>query len=189
MTSASTKISMADLYRFFAMAMDYPQSAWMNSHFFDFLFDLLSELRWKTDHKNLTKFITDNPGSIDLLQVEHTRLFINAVPHVLAPPYGSVHLTADGQLYGPSAERTKTFFSERGYNLKSDSDIPDHLIHELEFLALMNEQNKTEDEELFLQKLFYPWFPIFRDKVFSEAQYPYYPIIVKLIDYFTKEES
>lgn len=189
MTCASTKISMADLYRFFAMAMDYPQTDWMNSHFFDFFFDLLKELRWEIDSKNLTKFITQNTDSLDLLQVEHTRLFINAVPHAVAPPYGSVYLTSNGQLYGPTTERTRTFYREKGYDLASETDIPDHIIHELHFLALLNEKDKREDEEVFLQKLFYPWFSIFRDKVLAEAQYPYYRIIVKLIDYFTKEES
>lgn len=189
MTSVATKICMADLYRFFAMAMDYPQTDWMNGHFFDFLFDLLKELRWEIDYKDLTEFSENNSNSLGLLQLEHTRLFINAAPHVVAPPYGSVYLTADGQLYGPSTERTKTFYSERGYDLKPDTEIPDHLVHELGFLALLNEENKIEDEEVFLQKLFSPWFSIFRDKVLAEAQYPYYPIIVRLIDYFTKEES
>lgn len=188
MTCAITKIRMADFYRFFAMAMDYPQTDWMNSRFFDFIFGLLKELCWKTDHENVTNFIIKNSDSIDLLQLDHTRLFINGVPHVIAPPYASVYLSNSGQLYGPSTERTKVFYSERGYTLKSDQDIPDHLTYELEFLALLNERNRTDDEEFFLQKLFHPWFPTFRDRVMKGAQYPYYPIIVKLIDHFTKEE-
>ncbi|MCK5193296.1 MAG: molecular chaperone TorD family protein, partial [Desulfobulbaceae bacterium] len=115
------------------------------------------------------------------------RLFINAVPHVLAPPYASVYAHIDGTLYGPIAEKTKDFYREKGYAL-SQEDIPDYIVYELEFLAILVEQDE-DGYETFLDTLFYPWFSKFEEKVLHETEHPFFIIIVKLIDFFTREES
>ena len=124
---------------------------------------------------------------METLQIEHTRLFINGVPHVIAPPYGSVYL--DKSLLGLHTEKTLRFYAECGYSLKSGSDLPDHIIHQLEFLSLLAEKGDAEHESEFLQTIFLPWFDKFGARVKQESQHPFYSVIVQLIDYLTKEED
>jgi TorA maturation chaperone TorD len=121
------------------------------------------------------------------VQIEHTRLFINAIPHVAAAPYASVHYKGDGTLYGAIAEQTKKFYRSKGFTLARENDLPDHLVYELEFLALLAKEDPDGQRE-FLYSLFTPWFDIFRNKVLREAHHPYYRIVVNLIDFFTREE-
>ncbi len=188
-TATAETVLLPEVYRFLAQSMRYPEPSWFNDAYFKVLFSLLTELGWDSElqelgpaQQNVSDFITE-------LCVDHTRLFINAVPHVIAPPYGSVYLSADASLYGPSTDLTKNFYQEKGLELASLSEIPDHLVCELDFLALLAEQDRTDDEKLFLRTLFRPWFVIFRDIVIKQSGLPFYRVIVKLIDFFTDYES
>ena len=184
----STSSNMAEIYRFLAKSMRYPDSAWMQADYFSALDTFLAELGWDAEAQALRRSLSASAAGLESLQVEHTRLFVNAVPAVIAPPYGSVYLSGDGMLYGPSAEKTKLFYREQGYDLAGEADIPDHLSFELEFLALLAEEGKTREEELFLQQHFRPWFPKFQTRVLQEGRHPFYGLLVNLIDFFTREE-
>jgi TorA maturation chaperone TorD len=184
----STSISMAEIYRFLAQSMRYPSSEWMQDDYFSVLDTFLAELGWDTEAQALRRSISKDADWLEPLQVEHTRLFVNAIPSVIAPPYGSVYLSADGMLYGPSAEKAKAFYREQGFDLAGEADIPDHITFELEFLALLAEEGKEKEEELFLQKHFRPWFPKFQTRVLQEGRHPFYGVLVNLIDFFTREE-
>ncbi len=184
----STSISMAEIYRFLAQSMRYPSSEWMQDDYFSVLETFLTELGWETEAQSLRQSISKDADRLEPLQVEHTRLFVNAIPSVIAPPYGSVYLSADGMLYGPSAEKAKAFYREQGFDLAGEADIPDHITFELEFLALLAEEGKEKEEELFLQKHFRPWFPKFQARVLQEGRHPFYGVLVNLIDFFTREE-
>ncbi|MDG4476832.1 TorD/DmsD family molecular chaperone [Thiovibrio frasassiensis] len=179
---------MAEIYRFLAQSMRYPTSDWMQADYFSILDAFLAELGWDDEAQALRQSISDKTDWLEPIQVEHTRLFVNAIPKVVAPPYGSVYLSDDGMLYGPSAEKAKAFYREQGFELVGESDIPDHINFELEFLALLAEEGKTQEEELFLQKHFRPWFPSFRARVLAEVRHPYYRVLVNLIDFFIREE-
>ena len=185
---SSAPIEMADVYRFLAAAMRYPQLSWKGAGYFSTLYSFLNDLGWEDDYKALCDLI-DHPDWLESLQEEHTRLFINATPHVIAPPYGSVYSSGNPQINGPTTGLTRNFYQERGYDLANEHDLPDSLTSELEFLALLSEENYPDDEERFLRTLFRPWFELFRDKVLEAAQCPYYKILVRLIDFFTKEEA
>lgn len=186
--SQSTSVNMSDIYRFLAQSMQYPTLDWMQEDYF-FVFDtFLAELGWDTEALEVRQALAERQNWIEPLQVEYTHLFINAIPTVIAPPYGSVYLSADGMLYGPSAEKTKLFYREHGFELAGKADIPDHISLEFEFLALLAEEGKSREEELFLQKHFRPWFPRFKARVFPEVRHPFYRVLVKLIDFFTREE-
>ena len=124
---------------------------------------------------------------IEELQIEYTRLFINGVPHVVAPPYGSVYL--DKSLQGLHASKTLLYYREKGCDMAEGSDLPDHIVHELEFLSHLAADGDLEGEKEFLQNYFHLWFPSFKNRLLSEARHPYYRLVITMIDYFTKEEE
>ncbi|MFA7383527.1 MAG: molecular chaperone TorD family protein [Desulfurivibrionaceae bacterium] len=186
--SQSTSCNMAEIYRFLARSLRYPDSSWLQAEYFSVLDAFLVGLGWDTEAAYLRRSISESVDWLETMQVEYTRLFVNAVPGVLAPPYGSVYLSDDGMLYGPSAEKTKLFYHEQGFDLVGEADIPDHLTFELEFLALLVEEGKSDEEELFLSRHFRPWFPKFQARVVCETHHHFYRVLVNLIDFFTREE-
>ena len=181
-------IVMSDIYRFLAKSMQYPDNSWMDEQYFSVINTILSGLERKEDSRALADSLDFSADWLEPIQIEYTRLFVNAVPSVIAPPYGSVYLSTDGMLYGPSGVSVKGFYQERGFDLAGEGDLPDHIITELEFLALLVEKGDTADEELFLNDHFRTWFPKFQERLLGEVQHPFYRIVVKLIDFFTREE-
>jgi TorA maturation chaperone TorD len=80
------------------------------------------------------------------------------------------------------------FYHEQGFDLAGEADIPDHIFFELEFLALLAEEGKSDVEERFLAQHFRTWFPKFQARVVQESRHPFYRVLVNLIDFFTREE-
>ncbi|EAT16347.1 molecular chaperone [Desulfuromonas acetoxidans] len=181
---------LAGLLEFMAQSMEYPDKSWLTTDHWQLLVSILDELGWTEELKALPTpdDILSEPG-LTALQVEYTRLFINAVPHVIAPPYGSIYTDSEGILFGPSAEKTKVFYRQQGYDLRGPNDIPDHLNHELRFLSLMLQDGKFCETEQFLAEFFRPWFCLFRNRVVDESRHPYFPVMMKLIHFFTKEDE
>ncbi len=187
MTQSETAVNIARIYRFLAQCMQYPDAEWMGEDFFNVLYNLLGTLGAVDDGVAIKKSIDSSSDFIEDLQVEYTRLFINGVPHVVAPPYGSVYM--DKALQGAFAGDTIAFYRKKGFGMEEDADLPDHLIHELEFISLLAEENDIAGEEEFLTKLFRPWYGTFQTRVMEGAHHPFYRVIVQLIDFFTKEED
>ena len=73
--------------------------------------------------------------------------------------------------------------------MAEDADLPDHIVHQLEFLALLVERGDQRAEAQFLSLFFLPWFQLFFPRVVHQSRHPFYKTIVHLIDYFTKEED
>ena len=167
--------------------MQYPDAKWMNDDFFKVFYNLLGTLGGVEDGVSIKIKIDKSKDPIEDLQVEYTRLFINGVPHVIAPPYGSVYM--DQSLQGAFAGDTLAFYRDKGFGMDENADLPDHLIHELEFLSLLAEENDFDGEEKFLTTLFRPWYTKFQTKVTEGAHHPFYRVVVQLIDFFTKEED
>lgn len=179
---------LSDVFRFLALSMRYPDADWFNTDYVTSLHSLLEGLDWHEDIRELDDLMPGAPDIIETLQVEHTRLFINAAPHVIAPPYGSVYMQGEGTLMNKSTERVRDFYRQRGFDLADANEIADHLVYELDFLSLLAESGKPAEEELFLEKFFRPWFGKFHDRVIEGADHHFYRVQVKLIDFFTKEE-
>lgn len=131
---------------------------------------------------------TDQRAARQSLQVEYTYLFINAVPHVPAPPYASAY-TGEGFLMGERAEAALLAYREAGLALAEHyRDLPDHLATEVEFLAWLGEQAiaalETGDEEQararvaqqqgFLRGQVQPWLGAFCRRVEAAARMPFY---------------
>ncbi len=159
----------------------------MNETYLASLYSLLDALGGDEEKEAI---ITAKKKSVDFLedlQVEYTRLFINGFPHVVAPPYGSVYF--DKSLQGKFAEQVMQYYCSKGYVLTEKADFPDNLIHQLEFLSFLAEDNDQESEYEFLGTYFLPWFETFSKLVKKEAKHPFYRIIITLIDFFTEEEK
>ena len=179
---------LSDIFRFLALSMRYPNAELFDEDYFAALRSLLEEMGRQDDIHQLDSLMANDPDFIETLQIEHTRPFINGVPHVIAPPYGSVYMQGEGTLMNKSTERVREFYRQRGFDLASDKEIADHLVYELEFLGLLAESGEPADEELFLQKFFHPWFRKFHVLVIEGADHHFYRMVVELIDFFTKEE-
>ena len=175
------------LFRFCAQSMHYPEADWFTNQYLDSLYLLLDALDARQEKESIEFTIATSDDPLEDLQVEYTRLFINGVPHVIAPPYGSVYI--DRSLQGLHAEKTLRFYRKHGYDLKDDADLPDHLIHQLEFLAILSEKNDVAASNDFLTTIFLPWFSRFETRVRQEAKHPFYSVIAQLIDYLTKEDD
>lgn len=188
-TSAAEAATLSSLYSFLALTMRYPDPTFYNDSFLDALESLLASLDWQPELAEMRSWREQTPNHLDDLRTAYTRLFITAAPRATIPPYASVYLDGDGSLYGRTTERTRDFYRERGYDLADETEPADHLSFELDFLAALAGEARFDDEELFLQTLFRPWFAQFQEKSLQEARHPFYKVSIQLIDFFTKEEQ
>ncbi len=187
MQSSVTAHYVATIYRFCAQSMQYPDPQWFNGKYISSLKLLLAEVGAVEEKDILQTSFDEAEDLLEDLQVEHTRLFINGAPHVAAPPYGSVYL--EKTIRGKYSEEVLLFYHKHGFTMTGEADLPDNLIHQLEFLSCLAEENNQSVEEEFLSRFFLPWFSMFAARVKEEAQHPFYTIIISLIDFFTKEEK
>ncbi len=182
-------IELDDIYKLLSLAVRYPEKDWFTSGFITNFLSVLREAGSGTEADELAELTNYDPATLEDLQVEYTRLFINAVPGTIAPPFGSIYLHNDRSLYGPSTVKVKNFYRQHGFELKNQATIPDELSLELEFLGLLVSQEKFDDEEEFLALYFRPWFKKFSNVVINETTQPFYRAVVRLIVFFTTKEE
>lgn len=183
---AENLTTLAGLYRFCSQSMRFPAHQWFTKEFLDIFYQILDGAG-DTDRKKELQMVFDSGIGLEKLEIEYTRLFINGSPHTVAPPYASVYL--DRSLQGASTEKILSYYIEKGFRMCAGSDLPDSLVHQLEFLALLVERGDLQGEVYFLTQLFLPWFQQFLDRIVQEARHPFYRTVVLLIDYLTKEED
>ncbi|AAB91059.1 MULTISPECIES: molecular chaperone TorD family protein [Archaeoglobus] len=85
---------------------------------------------------------------IEALQVEYTSLFISSHPSVPCPPYQSYF--EEGSVYGKASLRAAELYSKYGLNYVYESEPPDHISVELEFLS-MNPELLSDFRDWFLE--------------------------------------
>jgi TorA maturation chaperone TorD len=187
MQNSNVTNHVATLYRFCAQSMQYPEPHWFTDEYFTNLYALLETLDGHKELNKLKNAMDSSNDPLEDLQVEHTRLFINGFPHVAAPPYASVYL--EKTLKSKFSDKIVSFYHSLGYTMTANADLPDSLVHQLEFLSFLAEDRNQKAEEEFLTQFFLPWFPIFSARVKEEAQHPFYHIIMSIIDFFTKEDE
>ena len=131
---------------------------------------------------------------------EYTRLFINAFPHVVAPPYGSVYMEKDGLVFGKFTSAVLGFYHETGFTLKEDlHDLPDHIAHELEFMGILtgqeagtsrSEKVKLEETQMdFFSRFILPWVPSFCQKLLEQSRSSFYRNLGDLTREFIQMEK
>lgn len=189
MSEAAANLLLADLYRFLGRSLAYPDRGWLADGHLAALVQLLAELGWDEAIRELESLPADPADLLEALRLEHTRLFINALPATVAPPYGSVHLPGGGMLNTAFTAKTRQFYRQHGFELARGTDLADYLPLELEFLARLGEEGEEAAGEEFLAGYFRPWFGPFRDRVFEGVELPFYRIVVELVDFFTREEE
>ncbi len=167
--------------------MQYPEKLWFSENYLVRLFTLLEALGGGDEIDKIKAAIEAGDDPLEDLQVEYTRLFINGAPHVVAPPYASVYM--DKTINGKFSEKILEFYQAHGYTMTSHGDLPDNLVHQLEFLSFLAEDQNREVEKKFIKHFFLPWFQIFSARVKEEAEHPFYHVIISIIDFFTKEEE
>lgn len=180
---------LADVYVFLALTMRYPDISFLTEDFLDVFEELLGSFDMTSEQEEIRTCRQQDSNLVDTLQVEYTRLFINGIPHIIAPPYGSFYLDGDHTLQGKSTRRARDFYREYGYDIADTSEPADHIRFELEFLAALTRKNELEAEEQFLKTIFRPWFTSFYKTVLDDKGHPFYQVSTKLIDMFTKEEQ
>jgi TorA maturation chaperone TorD len=181
--------SISELYLFLSLTMRYPEADFFTNEFLDSYEQLLTGLKMEEEQKSIHACRQDDENLLQTLRVEYTKLFINAVPHVIALPFASVYSDGDHDLQGKTTAQTRDFYRENGYDISDTSEPADHICLELEFLAGLVRDGKFDREEQFLTKLFRPWFTKFRDQLLEETIHPYYRVSVRLIDFFTRENK
>jgi TorA maturation chaperone TorD len=192
-TTESTRLWLAAL-RGLARGFTYPDTGWvaalLDGQWPEALAAVLEPLGLSAE--GVRQAIETLPEELEMalqaLQVEYTYLFINAVPHVPAPPYASAY-TGQGLLMGVPAEAALVAYRQAGLTLAADyRDLPDHVAAELEFLAWLGEQalaaQESGDEEqagwylaqqkAFLSQQMRPWLPAFCRRVKEVARLPFY---------------
>lgn len=125
---------------------------------------------------------SDSAQYLDLtpLQIDYTALFINAFPASRAHPFAGWYY-GDALIMGSSDRKMRHFYSRYGMEC-DDMQIPaDHIMVELEFLALMAERYHETGDVIFQQALqemmhqhMEPWVFRFLEKVQENAQTDFY---------------
>ncbi len=162
---------------------------------------LLSEEDYESLLFSFHDFLSEKKGDIPLqLAREYTRLFINAFPHVVAPPYGSVYMEKDGRVFGKTTSEILQFYHRNGFTLKEDlKDLPDHIAHELEFLGILTSKeaeatgsDRVRFEEIqmeFFSRFILPWIYSFCQRVMNESRSPFYRSLAQLTQEFINLEK
>lgn len=137
----------------------------------------------------------DSAQAVQRLQVEYTRLFINAVPHVLAPPYASAY-SGEGLLMGPPAEAAIRAYRQAGLAFTPDDHtLPDHLAAELEFIAFLCQEEEAawasddatvagqrrSQQQVFLTSQLLSWVPAWAQRAQQADRSGFYRALATLI--------
>ena len=187
--NGESSISLKDIYRFLALSMKYPELSWFTEGYCSNFVAILKDADFKDHAERLAFMLYPHSRVIEELQVDYTRLFINAVPQCPAPPFGSVYLESGRSLWGRTTEKVRDFYREHGFDIADTTVVPDEISIELEFLGVLAGRELHKDEDYFLAEFFRPWFQPFRDIVTVQATHPFYIALMELIDFFTLKEE
>ncbi len=180
---------LAEVYRLLSLCFQYPDPSVITPSFMEIFQDLLEKLGLWEERMDMASWLETEPSLIDTLQIEYTRLFINAIPHLVAPPYASVYLGNDRSLQTRHTEKIHRFYRDSGYEIRDFSVPADHIHYQLDFLAALAEEGKPDRGEEFLRCFFRPWFSPFAQRIAAEAEIPFYRVSAQLTDIFTKEDQ
>jgi len=115
---------------------------------------------------------------LESLQIEHTRLFVNAAPAVPCPPYESAYV--DGHLLTATTAAVAAEYAAWG--LAQSQETADFLPVELQFVAYLLELAAQSDapakieqaRRRFVREHLRPWLPRFAADVQQHSQLPFY---------------
>ncbi|MGQ9510111.1 MAG: TorD/DmsD family molecular chaperone [Thermodesulfobacteriota bacterium] len=198
----------SEIYNILSLCYTYPDENvgnWIiNGEWIDDLREFLcflTEEDFENYLLNFQKFISQNNRDLLLeLAREYTRLFINAFPHVVAPPYASVYMEKNGRIFGRTASEVLQFYHQNGFTIKEDlKDLPDHIAHEFEFLAILTAKeaetsgiDRVRLEEIqieFFSRFILPWINSFCERIYKESRSLFYRSLAQLTKEFISLEK
>jgi len=157
-------------YHFLSLCLLYPQAD---------LLPRLQETAATTGRPWATEMVETFAGeSLEALQIEHTRLFVNNIEGVPCPPYESAYV--DGHLLTATTAAVAEFYEEWG--LQQALETADYLPVELQFLAyLLALESQAEDAQAiamarqqFKTEHLLRWLPRFAVDLQENAQITFY---------------
>ena len=126
---------------------------------------------------------------------EYTRLFVNAFPKVVTPPYGSVYLEEKGLVWGESTSGIVRLYVAAGVEITEDfHDIPDHIAAELSFASYLQrsiDAGFSEHEghyRILMDEHLGRWGPEFLRKVTTETSSDFYRKLAGVTKLFIDRE-
>lgn len=201
------------LYRFLARGYTYPDPALLEVLLTDEVWDEMQaadetlSLRAGQTIVDMRAFVSQYAGDSETLltdlQIEHTYLFINAVPRVPAPPYESAY-AGQGRLMGEPVSQVLQTYREAGLDMRQDYEaLPDHIAAEAEFMSYLVQQaaeaSQSGDGEVaeiwqarqraFLAEHLLRWGPPFLAKVATSARQPFYRLLATVTETFLYAEA
>jgi TorA maturation chaperone TorD len=170
-----------NLFRFLSLCFTYP-----NDDRFQALADTLSLLATDLEIEQSCAD-TDTPLSIEDMQAEYVRLFINGPGGVAAPPYASVYINHTGLLRQQGFDEALAMYRRAGLEPDSSDDLPDHIRYELAFIALLLERGDHDRAEEFIDRHLGRWFPRFANRLLSAEPHPFYHTLGRATDLCLKQ--
>lgn len=163
-----------------------------NDEFTDSCRELVKEI--STDIPELKKqadTLLDSLSKVDSkeLILDYSQLFLGPYK-ILASPFSSVYLDADGLLMGESTSKVAEFYDKAGIQVAKDfQNPPDHIVAELEFYALLLKKEAEEGTDLWqeLREQFFNdhlvlWVFKFTDKLKTHASTDFFKSLGSLIE-------
>ena len=138
----------------------------------------------------------DQAGTLTRLAAEHTRLFVNAFPTLVAPPYESFY--QEGRVMGKAALDCRSIYAEDGLTVREGGELPDHILTQMEYLRFLclgekraADEGETEargllrERELsFIEEHILNWLPEFCGRIQSNSHEPYYRVLARFMKNF-----
>ncbi len=120
--------------------------------------------------------------SLTELQIEYVRLFINAADGFFAPPYASVYVGDAGILRQRGYDEALAFYAEAGLEPSESAESPDHIAHELKFVALLLDEGQDDVLDRFLSKHLLSWYPKFLQRLQDAQPCSFYKVLGQITD-------
>jgi nitrate reductase assembly molybdenum cofactor insertion protein NarJ len=124
--SAHPKDRETQHFKLFSLIFSYPSE------------EVLEEIKSMVENLPEFKVLLEQFFKVDLetLQTEYTRLFISTFPTLVCPPYESYY--REGLVYGDTSVEVREIYERHGLKYTYESEPPDHISVELEFLSITN---------------------------------------------------
>ncbi|RUM39896.1 MAG: hypothetical protein DSY80_11235 [Desulfocapsa sp.] len=116
------------------------------------------------------------------MQAEYVRLFINSRDGVFAPPYASIYVNDAGILRQQGYDEALAYYAEAGVEAATTTESPDHIAHELGFVALLLDREQDELLDRFLNKHLLLWYPGFLQRLQQAEPCSFYSVLGQITD-------
>ena len=126
-------------------------------------------------------------GRLEDLQAEYVRLFINGPGGVAAPPYASIYVNHSGLLRQQGYDEALALYRRAGLEPAETSESPDHIAHELAFLAILLDQDNLPVAGSLLKSHLCKWYPRFHERLLAADPDPFYTFLTRVTDLCLKQ--